>query len=610
MGENVEGSISVGSSESARWLRAQAARDWTSAGLPAFADWDPAVVAVMRTIAHAQSPMALMIGRRGIVAANRCAERLFAEKVGGSINGRSVFEVLPESAAFYASVLERASAGEGTIHRDQPIRLIHAGRAQTSWFNLDFTPVTARSGRVLGVLGVASDVTFHVERMRSLSESERRLRLALEGSGMVGVWTLDVATNLCTADARVARTYGLPELDCRDGLDDARFVAAIHPDDRVRVGAELERAIRSASNYRCRYRIVGKDGQLRWVITSATPALDEDGRIERLLGVLVDVTDQMETASALAESRFQFKTLTEALPQIVWSCDAEGRHDYFSMRWSEFTGIGQESITEDTWKQLVHPEHWPLVSKVWHDALRTGEPYDIDYRFRHHSGEYRWLRVMALPIRDEEGRITRWFGTSTDVHETYLVAQEREHLQRELERIATEDQLTQVLTRRAFTERAAARLRCPDASPEQTGLLMLDIDHFKSINDTYGHPGGDKVLAIAADRMKACLEHDDLVGRLGGEEFAVLLVDRLLPEARRTAERIRHSIQEQPVELGGGSSTVVTVSIGLAMRSSAEQTLEQLLLSADGALYEAKANGRNRVLVARARRERRRRSVT
>ncbi|MBA2127253.1 hypothetical protein DLM45_13615 [Hyphomicrobium methylovorum] len=83
-----------------------------------------------------------------------------------------------------------------------------------------------------------------------------------------------------------------------------------------------------------------------------------------------------------------------------------------------------------------------MVASVWTKALRTGEAYDIDYRFRHRSGEFRWLRVMALPIHDDEGRIIRWFGTSTDVHDSYIVTEERERLAQELERIATEDQLT------------------------------------------------------------------------------------------------------------------------------------------------------------------------
>ncbi len=311
---------------------------------------------------------------------------------------------------------------------------------------------------------------------------------------------------------------------------------------------------------------------------------------------MVDITDQMETAVALAESRFQFQTLTEALPQIVWSCDAEGRHDYFSKRWSEFTGIPREAITEDTWKELVHPQDWPMVSRIWNEARSCGKPYDLDYRFRHHSGEHRWLRVMALPIRDDAGQITRWFGTSTDIHDAYLMAEERKALARELERIATQDQLTEALTRRAFIERASAAIADARRAGKPTSLLMLDIDHFKSVNDTYGHPGGDKVLATVAKRMMRNLKKQDLIGRLGGEEFAVLLPGCAPRKARNVAERIRLAVETSPVCISGEAELTVTVSVGATTSVLPDHDLDWMLGIADKALYQAKTSGRNRAI--------------
>lgn len=437
-----------------RWLRAQATLDWSRAGLAPYSEWDPALASAMRTIAVAPIPMALMIGPRGVLVANTAAQQLFAETAGPDPNGRSVLDVLPDSADFYAPILKRVLARESVTLRNEPIRLIQAGDPVTRWFNLDFVPVTDAAGTPLAVLGFASEVTAHIDRIRELSEAEHRLQFALEGSGLVGIWTFDAVRNQSAVDANVARMHDLPVDECAAGLAVDRYFDAIHPDDRARVRQTLEDAIAAKSAFRCRYRVTLADDALRWVVASAKPVLDEDEMLARLLGVVVDVTEQVETASALAETRFQFQTLTEAMPQIVWSCDAEGRHDYFSERWSEFTGIAQEDITEETWKTLVDPEHWTMVREVWDRALETGESYDIDYRFRHHSGEYRWLRVMALPIRNEEGRIVRWSGTSTDVHETYLIAEERERLAQEMERIATEDQLTKVLTRRAFMSRS------------------------------------------------------------------------------------------------------------------------------------------------------------
>ncbi len=582
----------------ADWLEAQSRLDWQSGGLPAFSDWDPAVLATVRLLAVSPVPMVIMIGRQGIVLGNAQAQFLFLETTGEGANGQSVFTLLPDSVPFYTRVLREVFSGRSLNFNDQVIRLIQEGKPIVRSFNLHFVPVIGAGGQVVAALGTASDVTRYVERTRNLSESEQRLRLALEGWGLIGIMTLDVETGLSTTDAKVAELYGLPVAECERGIARARFLNAIHPDDREKASSALTEAIETGTAFRCRYRIVSDSGAVRWVVVSGKPSWDDDGKLARILGAVVDVTGEVETASALAESRFRFQTLTETLPQIVWSSLPDGRHDYFSKRWREFTGIAPEDITEDTWKTLVHPDDLPMVLASWISSRATGAPYDIEYRFRHWSGEYRWLRVMALPMRDDDGKVVRWFGTSTDIHESYLFAQERERLANEMERIAAEDQLTKVLTRRAFMARSGDIIEQAAGGRRSASLLMLDIDHFKSINDTFGHPGGDKVLAVAATRIKASVKGKDIVGRLGGEEFAVLLPCCSERQAQRVAERIRRAMQDEPIAVVPDRNVSVTVSIGITTTTSSPQTLDQLLGRADKALYEAKSAGRNRVIFA------------
>lgn len=579
------------------YLRKVAEFDWPAVGVPRFRNWDRSLTAAASLIAHASVPMSLMIGRKGLLVPNAATTALFFEFVGGDFLGRPVCDVLKEGASFYSEVLSRVFAGESCNFPDQPVRLVQNGERRTRWFNLHFAPIFNAAGNVQAVMGIASEVTAHVRRAHRLSESEQRLRHALESSGMVGIWDLDVKRNISTSDANVARMYGLSVADCARGVDNALFLNAIHPGDRARVAEALRTAIETRTSYRCRYRLLPQGGALRWVITSAKPSYDDQGELVRMLGAVVDVTDQMETASALVRSRFQFETLTEALPQIVWSCDAQGKHDYVSARWSEFTGIPASEINDDVWKSLVHPDDWDMVSKVWGHAVRNGTPYDIDYRLRHHSGEYRWLRVTALPIRGDDGNVTRWFGTSTDVHDAYMAADERSRLAQELERIATEDQLTEVLTRRAFLERASAAMAQASEQDVPVSLLMMDIDHFKSINDAYGHPCGDKVLSIAASRIKACVKEHDLVGRLGGEEFAVLLNGCNDRQAREVAERICRTVRNEPIVTYGDLKIPVTVSVGVTTKETPADDLEALLHVADRALYQAKATGRDRFVV-------------
>lgn len=201
---------------------------------------------------------------------------------------------------------------------------------------------------------------------------------------------------------------------------------------------------------------------------------------------------------------------------------------------------------------------------------------------------------MALPIRDDSGKVIRWFGTSTDVHDSYLLAEQREKLANELVKIATVDHLTQVLTRRAFIDKASAFIDTETGT--QVSMLMLDIDHFKSINDTFGHAGGDSVLIYAAKRVQACLKQHDLLGRLGGEEFAVLLPGCTAEQAHQVAQRILHLMAREPFKLDGGQQVTVTVSIGLTTGVCGQHSLDELLMIADQALYGAKNSGRNRAV--------------
>ena len=192
--------------------------------------WDPAVAPVVRLVEGSSAPMALMMGPRGILHANKEARRLFVGQT-GELNGRSVLDVLPSIAPFYASVLKQGLEGKSLEYAQQAVKL-KLDKERAHWFNLSFTPVLDQTGKIAGVLGIASDVTALMDQIRELSESEQRLRLALEESGMVGIWAHDVTTGRSTADANVARIYGLPKEAAVEGLSGAQFIKAIHPDDQ------------------------------------------------------------------------------------------------------------------------------------------------------------------------------------------------------------------------------------------------------------------------------------------------------------------------------------------------------------------------------------------
>jgi PAS domain S-box-containing protein len=207
----------------------------------------------------------------------------------------------------------------------------------------------------------------------------------------------------------------------------------LHPEDHDATVAAFEAAATSGIAFRARFRAITKNGELRWYVAAGRPFRDDQQRVTQLAGIIIDTTHEVETATALAHSNLRFDTLAEAIAQIVWSTDAQGTHDYFNRRWSEFTGIDHTDITPELWTDLVHPDDWPRVARTWAECLATGRTYDIDYRFRHRSGSYRWLRNIAMPMRDADGKILRWYGTSTDIEDAKQLDARKEIVTRELD---------------------------------------------------------------------------------------------------------------------------------------------------------------------------------
>lgn len=139
-----------------------------------------------------------------------------------------------------------------------------------------------------------------------------------------------------------------------------------------------------------------------------------------------------ESRRRLDDSEQRFRTLADTMPQMVWSTLPDGYHDYYNARWYEFTGVPEGSTDGEAWNGMFHPDDQERAWATWRHSLTTGDPYEIEYRLRHFDGTYRWVLGRALPIRDDAGAITRWFGTCTDIHEQKLALEEREVVSQEL----------------------------------------------------------------------------------------------------------------------------------------------------------------------------------
>lgn len=409
------------------------AHDWMQSPLGPIENWPNELKSAVRLILLSSSAMAVLAGREGIVIQNDAVVSMLGERFSLAL-GQAVAEVLPVAGDFFRHAIAECYDGKGVSFRDQPVKLKRNGLLETAWFSIGLTPIADIDGNIYGVLVVASETTERMRAHDALERSQQRMELALDAGGIVATWELDVrnarVNNLQNVFQGMSGIYQTHEDRFKSTN---KLVASVHPDDHDRVLSDLNHAIGAGTEYRCRYRAVTSEGGLRWLIISGRPVRNEQGRIIQYAGIVSDITEQVETATALEQSNLRFDILAESIPQIIWSTDASGQHDYFNKRWSEFTGLKPEDIDVNMWHELVHPEDRARVAEAWQECLMTGKNYDIDYRFRYKDGSYRWLWVVALPLKDREGKIVRWYGTSSDIDAPKQLEEQRELVSHELD---------------------------------------------------------------------------------------------------------------------------------------------------------------------------------
>jgi PAS domain S-box-containing protein len=169
---------------------------------------------------------------------------------------------------------------------------------------------------------------------------------------------------------------------------------------------------------------------------SYSPVPDEQGGVGGVLCIVSETTERVESERRMKDSETRFKAMADSVDQMIWSTLPDGYHDYYNRRWYEYTGVPEGSTDGEAWNGMFHPDDQDHAWSVWRQSLETGEPYHIEYRLRHRSGEYRWVLGRAQPVRDESGAILRWYGTCTDIHGLKAADEARRESEARFRRIA------------------------------------------------------------------------------------------------------------------------------------------------------------------------------
>ncbi|MBI1175466.1 MAG: diguanylate cyclase [Sideroxydans sp.] len=379
-------------------------------------------------------------------------------------------------------------------------------------------------------------------------------------------------------------------LEAEDLLRDCTLIfSAAHPD-------EAEDLIRANSHARTTlnpFRWEGRfivHGQIRWLRISSDPAPLADGG-SLWSGVFNDITESKRVEDALRQQKQFADDIINSLPGIFYMLDVDRRFVRVNRQFLTVTGYAQGELDCMTAGDFFEGEDSVLIAQKTQEVfVRGGSSAEAGFLVK--SG-----RKIPYYFTGRRTTIDGQFylvGLGVDITE-------RRKLEQELVRQAKTDPLTGVSNRRHFIEMAEQEILRARRYGKPLSVLMLDLDEFKLINDRYGHQAGDGVLCKVCDIYRLTLRVVDIVGRMGGEEFAILLPETNAEKAVEVAERLRQDIAHTAIPMGGDEVLHITASIGICTLGPEGDDIDVLLNRADQAMYQVKRSGRNRVEVAHSR---------
>ncbi|MFL5410313.1 MAG: EAL domain-containing protein [Myxococcales bacterium] len=422
----------------------------------------------------------------------------------------------------------------------------------------------------------------------ALRASEDRFRALVEQS-IVGIFLIQDG-KVVYANPKFAEIYGYRQEDFLHGgipIEELTYEPDV-PAVRDLVRRELAgEAVGLLETYRGKR----KDGTA--IEVEAHGALTELSGRPAVIGTLLDVTERRRTERALRDSEERYALAARGANDGLWDWDLVANRVYLSPRWKAMLGLGEGDIggNPEGWLGRVHPDdHARLTADIAAHVEGRSAHLESEIRIRHADGTWRTMLVRGAAVRDASGKATRMAGSQTDITD-------RKRAEEKLLHDALHDGLTGLPNRALFMDRVGQAMAFQARrSDYRFAVLMLDVDRFKTVNESLGHAMGDRLLASVAKRVWRCVRPGDTVARLSGDEFAVLLEDyAVAEEPRRVADRIIAEMAA-PHDLGG-TEVFTSASVGVAVGRPELGKPEDLLRDADVALYRAKDLGRSRYVV-------------
>ncbi|MDP2497382.1 MAG: PAS domain S-box protein [Candidatus Palauibacterales bacterium] len=515
--------------------------------------------------------------------------------------GRPVREALPEVVGSgYVDLLNHVlETGETVEREERPLELASEdGGTVLKFVSFVYQPLR-EADEVVGVIVHGVDVTEQVQRRQEAEDREETLSKVLSTSAD-GVLLADVDGEFTYANPAAEEMLGLEESEIagrsyRDpawGITDPE--GGEFPDEELPVA----RVLRTGEPVeRVEHGVQRPDGARRVLSVNAAPLYGSDGKVQGVVASLRDVTEQRERRQALEESEARYRTLVETMAEATLTLDADGHITFANAAAEEMLGLEESELAsrtynDPTWRiTAADGGALPDQELPFRRVMETGRPVrNAEHGIERPDGERRILAVNAAPLGDGAGEPAGVVATIRDITD-------RKTMEQELRHRALHDVLTGLANRSLFRDRMEQAMAASDRSDEPVGLLVLDLDRFKQVNDHLGHTAGDRLLEEVARRLEAAVRGEDTVARIGGDEFAVIVTGAGGEQGiRRVVDRLVGSLT-RPYTVGGEEVELdVTVGGVLACGCDLEaavdgQDLEDVVRYADLALYQAKARG-------------------
>jgi diguanylate cyclase (GGDEF)-like protein/PAS domain S-box-containing protein len=512
------------------------------------------------------------------------------EETAALFNYDSVREVMqayvrhPET--FYADdndrvILRRDLAqGQGVHARDLEMRRSDGSQI---WVRLNATDIRGEGGGLLGYSVTITDITKTRQAEYDLRRRQERYRALVQTAGSV-IMFLDAEGRILEYNRECEWTFGYSWMEAA-GQNFFDFL--VTSDERARVRMAVRKLLSGEIIKDEVFSFKRRDGEIRLLQWNARAHFGEDGDVAGVICIGQDVTEKLSVERALRLAEEKFRGIFENSAEGLYQSQPLGR--ILSANPAYVNILGYETVDElieseqDTSLQYLNP-----VSRlrITGRLLRDGEVHGFETEMRRKDGKIIWVEENARLVRDEKGRPTLIDGSITDITD-------RKRSEARIQFLAHHDGLTGLPNRTLFQERLATAVARSKRERRNFVLMMFDLDNFKDINDTLGHPIGDLLLQGVGERMRVCLRNEDVVARLGGDEFAVLIHEPgSIEEVTFVAQRLIERVSER--FMLDGNEVQASTSVGICMYPQDGRDEKDLLRNADLALYCSKAEGRNR----------------